>query len=182
MQSAVATAPSIRSNARPARNVPGSWKTRPTGTRATLRLPRLRPRAASRAAPVRRGISAGPGWLTPSGKDQHRLARPEVGGRGGKHRPVARGVGAPLLAAVDGQRAHQTQEGADERVAEPWRLGNRHQPAREQPQQERVDQRVLVVGRHDQGPDSGMFSRPTRSMRRWNRPRTYRARVRTKPG
>src|SRR5713101_1344610 len=68
MQSAVATAPSIRSNARPARNVPGSWKTRPTGTRATPRPPRLRPRAASRAAPVRRGISAGPGWLTPSGK------------------------------------------------------------------------------------------------------------------
>jgi len=34
-----------------------------------------------------------------------------------------------------------------------WRLRDRHQPAREQPQQEhRVDQRVLVVGRHDQRP------------------------------
>ena len=86
-------------------------------------------------------------------KDQHRLARPEMSGRGRKHCPVPRGVAAPFLAAVDRQRAQQTQEGADERVTEQRRFRDWHQPSRDQPEQEhRVNQRVLVVGRHDQRP------------------------------
>ena len=103
-------------------------------------------------------------------KDQERLARPEVVARGRKHRLVPRGVGAPLLAAVDGQRAHQTQEGADERVAEIGAVATGTNRRGSSPSR-RIGSTSAFwwLAATIRGPDSGIVSRPTRSMRRWTR-------------
>ena len=59
----------ITTRAHPARNIPGWWKTRPTGSTGTSRpgSARSAPRT-SLATPVRSGMRVGSGWLIPSGK------------------------------------------------------------------------------------------------------------------
>ena len=67
-QSPVATGAPISTSAWPARNRPGSLMTRPTGSSVTGGAPLASASSSTRAAPVRRVMSAGSGWLTPSGK------------------------------------------------------------------------------------------------------------------
>ena len=69
-RSAVATGSPTFTRTDAERKVPGSWKTSPTGSRATPPGP-LPPRSVSsrmRAAPVRSGRSMGCDWVRPSGK------------------------------------------------------------------------------------------------------------------
>ena len=131
-------------------------KTRPTGRSVTdgcSGIPSAADTAASsiRAAPVRRSSSTGSGWVRPSGKIAIAPPSQSVAVVAANSVGVPCRVRSGLLAPVYGQRADQPQEGTDEGMAEQRRVGQGMDPAR-QPgdQQHRIDDRVVVVGRHHQ--------------------------------